>query len=293
MKPGVLMMKKSQIAVLVLIVVFAGAGFAFYKSMPLSLYKYPPFAEYKDCSECPAIVEIPPGTFMMGSPDSESERNDDEGPVHRVTIPASFAVGKYEVTFDEWDACVAAGGCSHKPGDEGWGRGRQPVMNVIWDDAQTYLVWLSNKTGKTYRLLSEAEWEYVARAGTTTPFHTGATISTSQANFNGNKTYNGSSKGKKRDRTVPVGSFGANQFGLHDVHGNVLEWVQDCWNANYKGAPVDGTSVWTTGDCSNRVLRGGSWIGLPWDLRSASRFRDGTDIRFNSVGFRVARTLPR
>ena len=280
MKPGVLMMKKSQIAVLVLIVVFAGAGFAFYKSMPLSLYKYLPFAEYKDCSECPAIVEIPPGTFMMGSPDSDSERNDDEGPVHRVTIPASFAVGKYEVTFDEWDACVSAGGCSHKPEDKGWGRGRLPVIYVSWGDAQEYVSWLSKKTGKTYRLLSEAEWEYVARAGTTTPFHTGEQISTSQANF-----------GKSRKRTVPVGSFGANQFGLHDVHGNVYEWVQDCWNANYKGAPVDG-SVWTTVDCTSRVLRGGSWYIEPRILRSAFRNRDRTVNRYSFVGFRVARTLP-
>jgi len=292
MKPGVLMMKKSQIAVLVLIVVFAGAGFAFYKSMPLSLYKYLPFAEYKDCSECPAIVEIPPGTFMMGSPDSEPERDKDEGPVHRVTIPAAFAVGKYEVTFDEWDACVSAGGCSHKPGDEGWGRGRHPVIQVSWNDVQTYLVWLSNKTGKTYRLLSEAEWEYVARAGTTTPFHTGEQISTSQANFDGNYTYNGSSKGEFRDRTVPVGSFGANQFGLHDVHGNVVEWVQDCWNGNYKGAPSDG-SAWTTGDCEDRVLRGGSWLNDPWILRSAIRDGYRIDIRINLFGFRVARTLPR
>ena len=208
-----------------------------------------------------------------------------------MTIPAAFAVGKYEVTFDEWDACVSAGGCSHKPGDEGWGRGRHPVIKVSWNDVQTYLVWLSNKTGKTYRLLSEAEWEYVARAGTTTPFHTGEQISTSQANFDGNYTYNGSSKGEFRDRTVPVGSFGANQFGLHDVHGNVVEWVQDCWNGNYKGAPSDG-SAWTTGDCEDRVLRGGSWLNDPWILRSAIRDGYRIDIRINLFGFRVARTLP-
>jgi formylglycine-generating enzyme required for sulfatase activity len=286
------MMKKSQIAVLVLIIVFA--GFAFYKCMPLSLYKYLPFdAEYKDCAECPAIVEIPPGTFMMGSPDSEPKRALKEGPVHRVTIPASFAVGKYEVTFEEWDACVSAGGCVSDifGRSDLFGRGRHPVMNVSWKDVQTYLVWLSNKTGKTYRLLSEAEWEYVARAGTTTPFHTSATISTSQANFNGNKTYNGSSKGENRDRTIPVGSFGANQFGLYDVHGNVWEWVQDCLNDNYKGAPADG-SAWTTGDCTYRVLRGGSWYNSPRLLRSAYRSRYGSVFRVNIVGFRVARTLP-
>jgi formylglycine-generating enzyme required for sulfatase activity len=292
MMPGVLMMKKSQIAVLVLIVALAGAGFAFYKCMPLSLYKYLPFdAEYKDCAECPAIVEIPPGTFMMGSPDTEPDHQGyvaiAAAPVHRVTIPASFAAGKYEVTFDEWDACVAAGGCSHKPGDEGWGRGRHPVMNVSWNDVQTYLVWLSNKTGKTYRLLSEAEWEYVARAGTTTPFHTGATISTSQANFNVKFTY----PPGKRDRTVPVGSFGANQFGLHDVHGNVWEWVQDCLNENYKGAPSDG-SAWAAGGCGERILRGGSWFFRPRALRSSERYWYRSDDRDSIGGFRVARTLP-
>ena len=222
---------------------------------------------------------------MMGS-----ERRGWEGPIHRVTIPEAFAVGKYAVTFDEWDACVSAGGCSHKPEDKG--RGRHPVMSVSWKDAQEYISWLSKKTGKTYRLLSEAEWEYVARAGTTTPFHTGATISPSQANYHGDYTYNGSSKGENRNRTIPVGSLGANQFGLHDVHGNVWEWVQDCGNTSYKGAPSDGRA-WTTGDCSRRVLRGGSWLHEPRLLRSSDRFWYGTDERYYYIGFRVARTLPR
>ena len=195
------------------------------------------------------------------------------------------------MTFDEWDACVSAGGCGYKPGDEGWGRGSRPVINVDWDDAQEYVSWLSQKTGKPYRLLSEAEWEYVARAGTTTPFHTGETISASEANFNGTRIYSGSSKGEKRKRTTPVGSFGANQFGLHDVHGNVWEWVQDCSNKSYKGAPSDG-SAWTTGDCSRRVLRGGSWGNSPRFLRSSIRFRDWSDLRKGYFGFRVARTLP-
>ena len=198
----------------------------------------------------------------MGSPSSERERYDNEGPQHRVTIIDAFAVGKYEVTFEEWDACVSAGGCGgYRPDDEGWGRGRRPVINVSWEDAQRFVEWLREETGEPYRLLSEAEWEYVARAGTSTPFHTGGTISTSQANYDGNYTYGNGREGEYRERTVPVGSFGANAFGLHDVHGNVWEWVEDCWNDSYRGAPSDG-SAWERGDCSSRVYRGGSWVQL-------------------------------
>ena len=228
-------MNKTLIAVLAVIGLAGAGGTAWGKTLE-------PGAVFQDCPDCPEMVVVPPGQFMMGSPDTDPVRFRAEGPVHRVTIPASFAAGKYEVTFEEWDACVSAGGCSHKPGDEGWGRVRHPVIFVNWNDAQEYVRWLSKKTGKTYRLLSEAEWEYVARAGTTTPYHTGEQISTSQANYDGNYTYNGSSKGETRERTIPVGSFGANQFGLHDVHGNVREWVQDCWNDNYKGTPSDGSA---------------------------------------------------
>jgi formylglycine-generating enzyme required for sulfatase activity len=225
------------------------------------------------------MVVVPAGSFMMGSPASEAGRLDDEGPQHRVTVAKPFAVGKFEVTVAEWDACVAGGGCNHKPSDQGWGRGRRPVINVSWQDAKGYVAWLSRKTGRTYRLLSEAEWEYAARAGTTTPFSTGATISTDQANFGGN---GGSAK--------EVGSFKANAFGLHDMHGNVWEWVEDCWNGSYSGAPTDG-SVWTSGDCTSRVLRGGSWYGNPRLLRSANRDRFTTDFRNYGFGFRVGRTL--
>lgn len=150
------------------------------------------------------------------------------------------------------------------------------------------MAWLSRKTGESYRLLSESEWEYVARAGTETPFHTGDRISTEQANFDGNYTYNGSPKGTYRKQTVPVGSFGANRFGLHDVHGNVWEWVEDCWSVNYEGAPEDG-SAWTTGDCARRVLRGGSWDDVPGYCRSAFRFDGVPGLRFSVVGFRVTR----
>ncbi|MCY4384581.1 MAG: SUMF1/EgtB/PvdO family nonheme iron enzyme [Nitrospinae bacterium] len=246
---------------------------------------------FRDCPECPKMVVAPAGSFMMGSPSGEKDRSDDEGPRHRVTISNPFAVGKYEVTFAEWDACVADGGCGgHRPSDEGWGRGNRPVTKVSWEDAKAYVKWLSQKTGKRYRLLSEAEWEYAARAGTKTPFHFGSTISTSQANYDGDHTYGRGSKGVDRGKTVPVGSFPANVFGLHDVHGNVWEWVEDCWNDNYSGSPSDG-SAWTSGNCGRRVLRGGSWFNAPGLLRSANRLRYGTGNRFNGNGFRVARTL--
>jgi len=194
-----------------------------------------------------------------------------------VTIARPFAVGKFEVTFAEWDACAAAGGCKHNPGDQGWGRGRRPVINVSWHDAKEYAAWLSRKTGKAYRLLSEAEWEYAARAGTTTRYAFGDTISTSQAQYGASK-------------TVEVGSFSANKFGLHDLHGNVWEWVEDAWHANYKGAPIDG-SAWSGGDTSYRVLRGGSWVDFPVGLRSAGRHWLDPDNRYLRFGFRLARTL--
>ena len=256
-------------------------------------------ATFRDCDVCPEMVVIPPGSFRMGSPASEKDRDDDEGPQHRVTFRKPFAVGKYEVTFQEWDACVADGGCNgYRPSDQGVGRGNRPVINVSWNDAQAYLRWLSRKSGAEYRLLSEAEWEYAARAGTTPPFHFGSTISPDQANYDGRWTYRlvGAERvyreeGVWRYKTVPVGNFPSNAFGLHDVHGNVWEWVEDCYNGSYAGAPSDG-AAWTVGDCSQRVLRGGSWLNAPRLVRSANRNRLGTSGRFILDGFRVARTLP-
>ena len=238
---------------------------------------------FRDCPECPEMVVVPAGSFMMGSPPGETGRTKHEGPRHRVTIPKPFAVGKYEVTFAEWDACVAAGGCrGHRREDQGWGRGRRPAINVNWDDAKAYVRWLSRKTGKQYRLLSEAEWEYAARAGKSTRYHWGDDIGRNRANCD--------LCGSRWDdnQTAPVGSFPANAFGLHDAHGNVWEWVEDCWNPNYAGAPADG-SAWRSGDCYSRVLRGGSWYDLPRFLRSANRNRSG--VRSDDFGFRVARTL--
>ena len=236
-----------------------------------------------DCQECPDMVVVPAGSFMMGSPSHEQGRNDSEGPVHEVRISAPFAAGRYEVTFAEWDACSAAGGCGHRPDDRGRGRGDRPVIYVTWEDAKGYARWLSRRTGKEYRLLSEAEWEYAARAGTETAYSWGDAIGVNLANCDG--------CGSQWDfsKTAPVGSFGANAWGLHDMHGNVWEWTEDCWNGSYRGAPSEG-SAWLGGDCARRVLRGGSWYSKPANLRAAYRVRSITGIR-DILGFRVARTL--
>jgi formylglycine-generating enzyme required for sulfatase activity len=252
-----------------------------------------PGATFKDCESCPEMVVVPAGSFTMGSPATEERSNDDERPQHRVTIQHDFAVGKFEVTFAEWDACVAGGGCNgYRPADQGWGRATRPVINVNWGDAQAYVAWLRRQTGKGYRLLSEAEWEYAARAGSTSPFSFGNTISSSQANYNGNYTYNFwlGSRGIYREKTVIVGSFQGNRFGLHDMHGNVWEWTEDCSNESYKGAPTDG-GPWIYANCSRRALRGGSWVNGPQILRSACRYGYLSSNRSDDIGFRLARTL--
>ncbi|MYD95036.1 MAG: SUMF1/EgtB/PvdO family nonheme iron enzyme [Chloroflexi bacterium] len=243
-----------------------------------------PGATFRDCDECPEMVVVPAGSFMMGSPDSEEARRSYEGPVHRVTIPAPLAVGKHEVTFAEWDACHADFGCSRDPGDNRWGFGDRPVINVSWDDAQEYVSWLSWETGKRYRLLSESEWEYAARAGSQTQYAWGDEIDRNRANCSGCGSRWGNS------RTAPVGSFPPNTFGLHDMHGNVSEWVEDCWNNSYVGAPSDG-AAWTRGNCDRRMGRGGSWLNKPGDLRSAFRNIYSPGDGYNYIGFRVARTL--
>jgi formylglycine-generating enzyme required for sulfatase activity len=248
-------------------------------------------ADGSPCPFCPEMVVIPAGSFAMGSPAGEIGRDDDEGPQRTVTFSQPFAIGRYEVTFAEWDACVAAGGCNaYRPDDEGWGRDQRPVINVSWQDAQTYTAWLTARTGKPYRLPTEAEWEYAARAGRTTPFWTGATISTAQANYDGNYTYNDGEKGVYRARTVTVDdpTFPANPFGLYHVHGNVWEWVQDC--AVNADVSVQAIILGIEG-CPSYGQRGGSWNVKPEILRSASRSENAPDFRIFIVGFRVARAL--
>ena len=244
-------------------------------------------SSFRDCAGCPEMVVVPAGSYLMGSPEDEVDRDPDEGPVHRVTIDEPFAVGRYEVTFAEWDACHADGGCTHLPDDQGWGRGTRPVVDVSWNDAEEYVRWLSGETGKRYRLLSESEWEYAARAGTTTRYWWGDDIGPNRANCDG--------CGSPWDtrQTAPAGSFPANAFGLHDMHGNVWERVQDCWNQSYQDAPGDG-SAWESRECNQRVVRGGGFGTRPRYLRSANRGWNSSDSRLffgAEAGFRVARKL--
>jgi formylglycine-generating enzyme required for sulfatase activity len=242
-----------------------------------------PLASFRECAkDCPEMIVVPAGEFMMGSPATEMGRHDNEGPQHSVTIAKPFAVSKFDVTFADWDACASAGGCP-KVGDSGFGRGTKPAINVSWDQARQYVTWFSKMTGRPYRLLTEAEWEYAARAGSATAYFWGDEIGQENANCSG--------CGSQWDgrQTSPVGSFKPNAFGLYDMAGNVWQWVQDCYHVNYDGAPPDG-SAWTIGNCQ-RVVRGGSWKLTPRFLRSAFRDRDSADVRFNHVGFRLARTL--
>jgi len=225
------------------------------------------------------MVVVPAGSFMMGS-NAEYER-----PVHRVTIDKPFAIGRYEVTFAEWSKCTDEGACNnHRPNDRGWGRGNRPVIDVSWGDAKAYAAWLSKKTGQTYRLPSEAEWEYAARGGIKTPYWWGQDVGSRNANCQECNTGQAS-------RTLPVGSMSPNPFGLFDTAGNAAEWVEDCWNDNYRGAPTNGTA-WTSGQCRLRVLRGGAFDSQALYVGSGSRFRYDYDVRYSANGFRLVRELP-
>jgi formylglycine-generating enzyme required for sulfatase activity len=240
---------------------------------------------FKDCAECPEMVVLPRGNFIMGSPEDEAGRAAHEGPTHRAYIRQHLAVGKFEVSFDQYDACVAADACAGPPpSDAGWGRGPRPAMNVTWYEAGDYVVWLSARTGASYRLLSETEWEYAARAGET---GVGSAPDT-------------------QTMTAPVGSGSANAFGLHDTLGNVSEWVQDCWFDGYIGMPTDGsartpsrgvngmepTVHLSKGDCTKRAHRGGGWNSGPEALRLAARAGAARDFRGTEIGFRVVRVGP-
>jgi formylglycine-generating enzyme required for sulfatase activity len=237
---------------------------------------------FKECRDCPDMIVVPAGQFMMGSPDGRGTR---EHPKHQVTIARPFAVAKFELTFDEWDACRAHGVCP-LIFDSGFGRGQKPVINVSWDEAKKYVAWLSRITGKTYRLLSEAEYEYAARAGTETRFPWGDDVK-----LNGKAMANCSGCGSQWDgKTAMVGSFDPNGFGLYDMVGNVLSWTEDCWNKSYDGAPDDG-SPWTRSDCTGRPARGGSWMSDWRHMRSAARDWRFASAHASNLGFRVARTL--
>jgi formylglycine-generating enzyme required for sulfatase activity len=229
------------------------------------------------------MVVIPAGNFTMGSLVGERGHRNDEGPQHNVAIAQPFAISQFEVTFDDWDACVSYGDC-RSVDDMKWGRDQRPVINITWEDAKTYVEWLARVTGKPYRLPSEAEWEYAARAGKQTAYWWGNEIG------DGNANCKECSSGPLPDRTQPVNSFAANPFGLYNVHGNVWEWVEDCYHSDYAGAPSNG-SAWISGDCDRRVVRGGGWYSAPADVRSARRLPLSIPDTGNNLGFRIARTL--
>jgi len=270
---------------------------------------------FVDCLWCPVMTVVPAGEFRMGSPASEAGRTESEGPRRMVAIAKPFAVGVHEVTFAQWQMCLDGGGCrGYYPDDAGWGREWRPVIHVAWEDAQAYVEWLSRETGEEYRLLSEAEWEYAARAGTTSSRYWGDDV-TMQCEF-----ANGADSDFERYRTVyggdweaadvapchdgafataEVGSYPPNAFGLYDVLGNVWELTADCWHETYAGAPADG-GVRVGGDCDRHVLRGGGHFSYPTSLRGAHRStarssfdfdRDSGPRSFFDMGFRVARTI--
>jgi formylglycine-generating enzyme required for sulfatase activity len=230
----------------------------------------PVAAVFSDCEGCPEMKRLDGGKFLMGSPDKEYGHRAWEGPQHEVTVPP-FAISTHEVTFSEWDACLAAGGCNaYTPADKGWGRGARPAIMISWNDAQAYLKWLSGKTGKSYRLPTEAEWEYAARGGTTTAYWWGAKYESGRV-----------TSGK----TAETGSHEANAFGLYDMTGNAAEWVEDCYVNNFKEAPTDGSAVKQSG--CQRVIRGGGWKASGADLRIANRSRLSPTTRDTAIGFRV------
>jgi len=236
---------------------------------------------FRDCTACPELVVIPKGLFMMGS----NGRYKSARPAHRVSIKKPFAIGRFEVTFEQWLTCVADGGCQHKPDDHKWGRTGRPVINVNWNQAKTYLRWISTRTGHTYRLPSEAEWEYVHRAGTTTRFWWGDEVGVGKANCKDCQ-----SQWSARS-TAPVGSFPANPFGVYDTSGNVFEWVEDCWNPDHLGAPKAGQAR-TEGNCHYRVIRGGSFYYFNKVARAFYRAKNPPTVNSYWLGFRVLRELP-
>ncbi|TDU28152.1 formylglycine-generating enzyme required for sulfatase activity [Panacagrimonas perspica] len=257
-----------------------------------------PMSVWRDCADTPEMVTMPGGSFLMGELGETGLLY--ERPIREVQIKP-FAMGRYEVTFIEWDDCHAAGFCMTRPDDKGWGRGFHPVINVTWVDAQQYVAWLSRKTGQSYRLPTEAEWEYAARAGTTSSFPWGESLAATCDYANA---FDISGHNERPNwfwsvfcvdgyaYTAPVGSFPPNPWGLYDMQGNVWEWTQDCWHSDYTGAPTDGSAWISGGECEKRVNRGGGWGNHPRTLRVAKRDADSATGYGDAFGFRVVRDLP-
>jgi formylglycine-generating enzyme required for sulfatase activity len=264
---------------------------------------------FRECADCPEMVLIPTGEFMMGSPESEAERYIQEGPQHRVKIDRPIALGKLKVTRDQFEAFVRE--TNHSSGDRCYTieggeieerldrsfrspgfvqEGNHPAVCVNWYDAKAYVAWLTKKTGKLYRLPTESEWEYAARAGTTTPFWWGASISTEQANYDGTTTYAGGNKGENLQKTAPATNYKPNAWGLYQVHGNAFEWIEDCWNNSYSNAPADSSAA-LSGNCTRHVRRAGAWNYPAATLRAAYRDSRPASTRGSNMSLRVARTV--
>ena len=252
-----------------------------------------PGRTFKDCDVCPEMVSLPSGTASLGAADNEKDARPNEKPQRPVTFSDMFAIGVKEVTFAEYDACIAAGGCSGQPSDNGWGRGNRPVINVSWDEAQKYAAWLSSKTGKAYALPSETQWEYAARGGDSNAIAGGSAaalcaFANGAGQESGMKWANNACTDPAADRTLPTGMLGANKFGVKDMIGNVAEWTQDCNTLNLRDAPTDGSAD-ARGSCSQRVVRGGSWFSGLADLRYSSRLMQRRGDSNDFTGFRVIR----
>ena len=304
-------MATSRIALILVAVLLAVVSGGAQSAHPNARTVRKPGETFKECRNCPELVVIPPGSFMMGSPADEPDRRDNERQ-HRVTIARAYAIGKTEVTWDQWEACVRDRWCDGvgvehalTTNEDGslnksfvdWGRGTRPVVGPSWFDAQIFVGWLNWKTDEddAYRLPSEAEWEYAARAGTTTAYHWGAKLDHDYGNFGGpGPGLGGKAEGRDEwvDRTAPAASFPPNAFGVHDMHGNVFEWVEDCYEADFAHAPTDGSAN-RQGNCANRVFRDGTFLSNPYMQRSARRGAPYPSTRRgrNYLGFRVAKTL--
>ena len=310
-------MRRASIVGVVLVV---AAAIVYVLRRDVTLYEFPSRSEQlaavgkviRDCSVCPELVVLPQGSFLMGASEQDrdiylrsggsAELAAAETPAHRVDIAYTLAFGRYEITWDEYDKCVRERECPERYAGT-WGRGRNPAIHVSWDDVtRQYLPWLNKKAGLhdkptsfQYRLPTEGEWEYAARAGTTTAFSFGDSIDSTQANYDGKMSYNNGQSGEFRQKPLPVGRFQANPFGLYDMHGNVAEWVQDAWHENYQGAPSDGSAReggMSFMGATVRAVRGGTWLANPGALRSAFRGRTDSTASSFSIGFRVVRTIP-
>ena len=236
---------------------------------------------FSDCPNCPELVVVPSGLFIMGS----NGKRKTEKPARRVNVTKPFAIGRYEITFREWFACLKAEACTHSPDDHKWGRRGRPVINVTWDQAVNYTKWLTKITGHRYRLPSESEWEYAHRAGTTTAFWWGDKAGENNANCKDCKTQ------WSAKSSAPVGSFKPNPFGLYDTTGNLFEWVSDCWNPDHRGAPST-TAPRIEGDCKNRVIRGGSFYYFNKVAQASYRAKNPPGVKSYWLGFRVVREIP-